>query len=233
MRITPALAPLAFALVALTAVTEAHAQYKNTSFGFDVAPWLLTKPSLIEDGDVLPVDERPVRLANGLRFGGETNFKMADDHWWFTGRVNAGLLRYAGGDRQGSPQEVFDYFAAERLGTLFAVQGSIGVRYVLLTDKFRPYIQGAMSFMHIFSFTTQADQTCVDAVICSEGGDSSNLEAYLPHNDIGGLHFQPGVEMVFTRDIAFHLFVDVQQWIVFNAKDNFGIVLGLGFVFFT
>ncbi len=229
----PLLAPLAVAFVALVIAPEARAQYKNTSFGFDVAPWLITKPSLISEGDVLPVDQRPIRLANGLRLGGETNFKMADDHWWFTGRVNAGLLRYAGGDPQGSPQEVFDHFAAERLGTLFTVQGSIGVRYVLLTDKLRPYIQGALSFMHIFSFTTQADQTCVDVVICSEGGDASNMDAYLPHNDIGGVHLQPGVEMVFTRDTALHLFVDVQRWIVFNAEDNYGIVVGIGLVFFT
>lgn len=63
---------------------QAAAQYKNSSFGFDVAGWLITKPDILDDkGQVIDnPDNRPLRLQNGVRFGGETNIKLDQDHWW-------------------------------------------------------------------------------------------------------------------------------------------------------
>lgn len=219
---------------------EAHAQYKNNSFGLDVGGWLISKPSILDDdGNIKPQDQRPTRLANGLRLGGEVNVKMSEDHWWFTGRVNVGFLRY-GGSATGDVAQQFDASAGEALGTLLGVQGSIGVRYIILTDRFRPYIQTSLSFMHLFSFTSAADEECSSSSYTSLFGsdfctddDDTNTDAFMPHNDLGGFHIQPGVEIIFTRDTAFHIFADMQHWIVFNAEDNNAMVLGLGFIFFT
>lgn len=221
---------------ALLSPVTAAAQYKNNSFGLDLGGWLITKPSVVdEQGYLRSLDERPVRLSNGLRLGGETNFKMADDHWWFVARVNVGILQYPslGGSSEGDVEMSFDEAADAALGTLMGVQGSIGVRYVVLTDRFRPYLQGALSYMHLFSFATGADDACVDPVVCAAGAGSSNFDTFLPHNDIGGVHLQPGVELIFTRDIAFHVFTDIQRWIIFNAEDNHAVVVGLGMIFFT
>jgi hypothetical protein len=224
---------VAFCAAAWLVPATAHAQYKNNSFGLDVGAWFITKPSLFDQqGNVLQPNNRPTRLANGLRIGGETSIKMSEDHWWFNFRVNVGFLRYGGNSNSQDVAQQFDAAAASALGTLMAVQGQLGVRYVIFTDRFRPYVQGALSFMHLFSFSAAASNACTGGITYCTGTDS-NTATYLPHNDIGMFHLQPGVEMIFTRDTALHFYLDLQHWIVFNAADNNAVVVGLGFIFFT
>ena len=83
---------VAFSVAFLTVPSAANAQYKNKAFGFDVGYMLSTKPSLLDsDGAVLPVDKRPLRLANGIRLAIDTNFKLDEDHWWFNTRFDTTL----------------------------------------------------------------------------------------------------------------------------------------------
>ncbi len=204
--------------------SAAQAQYKNNAFGFDLGLWLIQKPALPEGAEENP-DKRPLRLANGLRLGGETNFKF-DDHWWFTGRINLGMLQFAG-------EDPFDKEAKEALGTLLGIQGSIGMRYVIVTDRIRPYIQVGLSYLRLMSFTSQAGADCSgggEFAYCGEGTFTNN---YMPHPNVGGVHFQTGGEFLLARDMALHVFADVQHWIVFNTTDNNSVVLGLGIIFFT
>ncbi len=232
-RVALAAAPAFLCAAALLTPGEAFAQYKNNSFGLDLGGWLISKPTLLDaQGNIKPVDQRPTRLANGLRIGGETSVKMSEDHWWFTGRVNVGFLRY-GGSEEGDVSAQFDAAAGDALGTLLGVQGSIGVRYVIFTDRFRPYVQAALSYMHLFSFTSAADDACTDSAVQFCTGVSSAMNAFLPHNDIGAFHLQPGFELIFTRDTALHIFADMQRWIVFNASDNNAVVIGAGIIWFT
>ncbi len=205
----------------ILAPAQAAAQYKNTAFGFDAGFWLIQKPEITDEAR-RNANLRPLRLSAGGRFGGETNFKLDQDHWWFTGRVNVAFLQFAGEDD-------FDQAAREALGTLMGVQGSIGIRYVILTDKFRPYLQLALSYLRLFSFTEAAGADCAD-VICDSGTYASN---YLPHPNVGGVHLQPGFEVIIGRDLALQFFADVQHWIVLGAADNNSVVLGIGILFFT
>jgi len=231
-RVALVAAPVLFCAAVLFTPSEAAAQYKNNSFGLDLGGWLISKPPILDaQGNYLPVDKRPTRLSNGFRIGGETSVKMTEDHWWFTGRVNVGFLRY-GGSSTGDPSAQFDAAAGDALGTLLGVEGSIGVRYVILTDRLRPYVQGALSYMHLFSFTSAAGSGCLNTYSFCNGVDS-NVATFLPHNDVGAFHLQPGMELVFTRDTALHIFLDMQHWIVFNAKDNNAVVIGVGMIWFT
>ena len=232
-RVALPLVSLAFCAAAWLVPATAHAQYKNNSFGLDVGAWFITKPSLFDkQGNVLSPDNRPTRLANGLRIGAETSIKMSEDHWWFNVRINTGFLRYGGNSNSQNVAQQFDAAASDALGTLFAIQGQMGVRYVIFTDRIRPYVQGALSYMHIFSFSSLSNNTCTSAATYCSSTDS-NTATFLPHNDIGMFHLQPGVEMIFTRDVALHFYLDLQHWLVFNAADNNAAVLGLGFIFFT
>jgi hypothetical protein len=218
---------VAAVLLALVALSPglARAQYKNASFGFDGGFWLIQKPA-IPDGALTSVNKRPLRLSTGGRLGGETNFKLDQDHWWFTGRVNVGFLTFSG-------EEDFDRQAQEALGTLFGIQGSIGIRYVILTDKLRPYLQLSLSYLRLFSFASLSGENCSagdDFTYCDSGTYDA---AFMPHPNVGGLHLQPGVELIISRDFALHFFADVQHWIVFGAPDNNAVVLGIGVLWFT
>jgi len=220
--------------LALFAVpSQALAQYKNASFGFDTAGWLLTLPSAVDDaGNVLPLDNRPMRLGKGLRFGGETNWKLNHDQWWFTGRVNVAFMTFPSGDEAGTIQEQYDSAASTSIGTVFGVEAGIGIRYFFLTDRIRPYIQMGTSYMRLFTLSTVADEVCTgNAEIC-EPGDYSNSENFFGHPNVGALHIQPGLEWVFTRDMALHIYADTQYWIIFNAPDNISLALGLGINFY-
>lgn len=230
MRLSLALSAVSLVLGLVAFAPDAQAQYKNSSFGFDVGPLLLTKPSVTgADGNLLPVDKRGVRIANGLRFGGETNFKMNSDHFWFTGRVNVAALQFPEGNKNGTLDEQFDAAARDSLGTLMGVEGVMGVRYVFLTDRFRPYLQASLSYMRLFTFTSLADNNCAIA-ICS---GSTNASEFLAHPNIGGIHLQPGFEFILKRDMAFHMYLDMQRAVIFNADDNNVVTLALGMVFFT
>ena len=99
---------------------EAFAQYRNQSFGLDVGGWFLTKPSIVDDqGALLAVDKIPLRLSNGFGLGGETNFKMSQDRWWFSARMRVGFLQYAVNDLGSATELEFDRTAQQTLGTLF------------------------------------------------------------------------------------------------------------------
>ncbi len=133
-----------FCAIAWLAPATAHAQYKNNSFGLDVGGWFITKPSLFDkQGNVLPPDSRPTRLANGLRIGGETSIKMSEDHWWFNGRVNVGFLRYGGNSNSSSVQDQFDSDrCCSSSAPCSASRSDRPVRYVILTDRFQPVRTG-------------------------------------------------------------------------------------------
>ena len=64
-------------------------------------------------------------------------------------------------------------------------------------------------------------------------GNDTNQAEYMPHPNVGGFHVQPGVELLWTRDLGVHLFLDLQHWLIYNAPDNNAVVLGVGLVFFT
>jgi len=234
MRIRLALAPLlAMATLALLP-SRAAAQYKNSSFGLDIGGWMITKPTVIDPATktvLTALDKRPLRLTGGVRLGGETNLKIDSDRLWFTGRVNAGFLGFPSGAVAGTPEQQFDYQANQTLGTIFAVEGSIGLRYVFLTNRVRPYLQGALSYVRLMTFASQASEDCVDQTLC--GGTDTNQSEYLPHPNVGLLHIQPGVELLWARDIGVNLFVDLQRWLIYNAADNNAVVIGVGLVFFT
>ncbi|MEL6341333.1 MAG: hypothetical protein AAFQ65_15620 [Myxococcota bacterium] len=226
-----------FRIVALVAVfgsipDEAFAQYKNRTFGLDAGYWVLTKPSLLDDNNApLPADERPLRFDYGIRVGGESNFKMNSDHWWFTLRVGVGIFQY-GGDENGDQEERFEALANDAIGTVMGIEGQMGVRYVFLTDRVRPYLQVAVSYMRLFTFSGSADDTCIDQILCG-GGAITNNDAFLPTQNIGAAHIQPGLELILERDIALHLYMDLQRWVRFSAADNWAPVFGVGVNFFS
>lgn len=215
----------------LAAPTSVMAQYKNASFGFDTAGWLLSIPSsLDDDGNVLPVDNRPMRFQVGLRVGGETNWKLNHDSWWFTGRVNLAFMTYPSGDPNGTTQEQYDAHASSTVGTALGVEAGIGVRYFFLTDRIRPYFQIGTSFMRLFTLSTLADEICSGSS-CDPRG-YSNAENFFTHPNVGALHLQPGLEWVFARDMALHIYADGQYWLIFNADDNISLAVGMGINFY-
>lgn len=223
----------AFASLIILVVPQiAHAQYKNTSFGLDAGIFLITKPPLTDTaGQPLPDGRRPIRLANGLRVGGEANFKMHDDHLWFSGRLNSAFLRYGAGTGGSGYEQDFDTQGAKYLGTIVGLEGQAAIRYVILTDRVRPYLQVGVSYMHLFSFTGDAGSDCVNLPdMCT--GTTTYGNAFLPHNNILAAHFEPGVEFVIARDVAIHLLFDLQRWVVINADDNNALTIGLGMTFF-
>jgi hypothetical protein len=214
-------------LLLLLAPQTVFAQYKNAEFGGDISYWLVTKPSLKDSsGNYLRNDKLPFRASNGIRLGVESGFKLSEDHFWLIPRFNFGFLSYDGTD-------AYDRAAADEMGTLFAIQPEIAVRYVILTDQIRPYIQLGFSYMHLFSFSSTAGSNCA-AGICSDPtvASGSNSSVYLPHSNIGGFHVQPGIEFIVARDIAIKVMVDMQYWLVFGAADNMSIAPGAGMTFF-
>ncbi|MEO0812300.1 MAG: hypothetical protein AAFY60_05505 [Myxococcota bacterium] len=220
-------------LAALVLVPEtAHAQYKNSEFGLDIGPWLLTKPSILDDNnEPLPLSDRPLRFDYGVRIGGESSFKMNSDHWWFNVRLGVGVFDF-GGDANGDAEDQFDALAADTLGTILGIEGQMGVRYVIATDRVRPYVQLSLSYMRLFSFAGQAGDTCADNLFC-QGGTVTNEDAFLPTNNVSALHVQPGLELILQRDIALHVYIDVQRWVRFNGPDNWAPVFGVGVNFFS
>ena len=235
MKLTTKICNLAaFMVISYLLPSIANAQYKNQSFGLDAGFGFVTTPSVTSaDGDsVVPPDSRSLRLAQSMRLGGESSFKMNSDHWWFSSRLNLAMLSYAP-DGTGSTDDLFDQAAEDALGNLFGVEAGIGVRYVFLTDKIRPYMQLSSSYLRLFTFSSQAEDACTDASACGDGIDDTKLTNFLPHANVGKLHLQPGIEILVERDIALHLFVDIEHWFLWNAPDNQSVIVGLGFNFFT
>jgi len=214
----------------------AQAQYKNNAFGIDVGYWMLTKPSAIDPAtsEIYTNDSLPMRLQNGVRVGGEGNFKIDEDHLWFTGRVNLGLLRFGSGGGNDLNSQ-FDAEANKKLGSIIGVEVELGLRYVFFTDQFRPYLQAGLSYMRLMSFSSNASDTCDQAVcgVTSANDGTSNESIYLRHPNIGAVHVQPGVELILRPDTALHLYIDAQRWLPLNATGNWGLVAGVGVIFFT
>lgn len=222
---------LAVLVAGMALPNSAAAQYKNNTFGLDVGYWRFTQPSLQNsDGSPIPASRRPMRFSHGYRFGGESSFKMNTDHWWFSVGVDVNFLQFSG-DSAGTLEEQFDALAADELGTLLGLEAGMGLRYVFLTDRFRPYLQAGLSYMRLFTLTSGANDQCVDTTFCD--GTLTNSNALLTTQNVGALHIQPGAEIILERDIALHLYADVQRWIVLNAPDNWAPVFGVGLLFFT
>ncbi|MEO1170471.1 MAG: hypothetical protein AAFX94_00235 [Myxococcota bacterium] len=212
---------------------SASAQYKNQTLGFDAGIWIPDQPPVTDDqGNLLSPDQRPLRFNQGLRIGGEANFKMNSDRWWMTLRVSMGMLFFDVGDFLGSLEQQFDAQASATVGEIpiFALEGQMGLRYYFFTDRIRPYAQVAISYTRLLTFAELANDTCSDPVFCSS--QPSNKAAFLPTSNIGAIHLQPGLEYVFKRDVAIHFYLDVQRWIRFSAADNWAPVFGAGVTFF-
>jgi hypothetical protein len=229
---------VAVVLGGVLAPGAAHAQYKNSAFGIDVGYWMLTKPTAIDPstGAIYANDSLPLRLQNGFRIGGEGNFKIDEDHLWFTGRVNLGLLKFGSGDANSNDlNSRFDYEANRQLGSIIGVEVEFGLRYVFFTDQFRPYLQAGISYMRLMSFSSNASDQC-DGAICgaaNQTDQASNESVYLRHPNVGAVHLQPGVELIIHPDTALHLYIDAQRWLPLNATGNWGVVAGVGVIFFT
>lgn len=217
----------------LVAASPAFAQYKNQTLGFDAGPWFPHRPSVEESpGQPASPDSRPLRFGGGLRIGGESNFKMNSDRWWFTLRISVGMLFLNPGDIGGGINQQFDALASQTVGDIpiFALEGQMGTRYFFSTDRIRPYLQAAISYTRLLTFADLADDTCTDPTFCLE--DTSNQDAFLPTSNIGAVHLQPGLEYVFKRNTAFHVYVDVQRWVRLSAPDNWAPVFGFGMLFY-
>lgn len=226
-------APVLFATCLLATPQEAKAQYKNWSYGFDGGYWWNTQYSVYDastDTFVSPGNRTP-RLSMGGRLGIETNYKLSTDRWWLTFKLNFGLLSFLPTVFGNQQEALMDQEANRTLGALLAVQGGIGLRFYFMTDRVRPYIQVAASYTRLFTFLDTAGQLC-NADICGAPG-FSNEQAYLPHPNAIGLHIQPGIEWLFTRDMGMHFFVDPQVLFVLNAPPPISIVGGIGIIIYT
>lgn len=210
----------------------AHAQYKNSAFSLDLGYEFVTRPSLTDSktGSYVSGDHMPLRLGHSFRLGGEVDFKLHADHWWFFGRLNG---KFYGYDPAGDPNSVeyqFDDVANDQVGVVLGLEGVLGVRYYFLTDRVRPYLGIGVSYMHLFSFTSATSNTCTIATVCinSNGTVGDN---FLAHTNIFAPHVQPGVEFIVVRDVAISLQADLQRWLVINADGNwvFGGLLGVVF----
>jgi len=229
---------VAAVVAGLAAPGTARAQYKNTSYGFDVGFWMLSRPSAVDPAthDIYTNDSVPLRLQAGVRIGGEGNYKIDEDHLWFTGRVNLGLLRFGSGDATSAdPNARFDSAASKELGNIIGVEVMLGLRYVFFTDQVRPYLQAGLSYLRLMSFASSGGDTC-DPTLCGSsnaGADTSNTSIYLPHPNVGAVHLQPGIEIIIHPDTALHLYLDGHRWLPLNASGNWGFVAGVGLIFFT
>jgi len=217
---------------ALLLPNVARAQYTNNSFALD-AGWLYSmKPSSLDaTGAVKALSNRPLRLTSFGHVGGEVNFKLDEDKWWMSFRVDLSLSQHAS---VGSPpnQASYDQQARDALGTMIGVTGRMGVRRYFLTDRFRPYGQLGLSYTRLFTTNDISGENCVSAAnICT--GTYSNQSEFLPHPNIGAVHVQLGTEMLYERDQGIHVYVDLQRWLIFNAADNHVISVGLGWIFYT
>jgi hypothetical protein len=236
MQLSRRLSLLPLVVLALAwggAPTSAAAQYKNSSFGLDMAGTFITRPSITDGaGNQLANNQLPLRLAYGERLGMEVNFKLNEDHWWFSGRLNFSLMSFAlWGSAAGSPDYLYDKAAQNYIGTELGLQAAPGIRYYFFTDRNRPYLQLSASYMHIFTFSGDAGGACIDPTLCASGG--AYADVLLPHTNLLAVHLQPGVEFIVKRDIALHFAVDVQRWLIINAPGNFAFNLVFGVTFYS
>ena len=215
----------------MAAPRAAQAQYKNKALGFDLSYQLISQPSITaSDGSYLAAADRGDRLHDAIKLGGEGSFKLHHDHWWFNARVDLALLGF-GRPSGDDPVAVADQLAASSLGTNLGLGALAGVRYYFLTDHFRPYLQLSLSYMHIFSFGSLANATCAftDGGVCDGG---TYEDEFLPHTNILAVHVAPSFEFVVARDVALHLILDYQRWLVFSGQGNNVFTVGGGLIFY-
>lgn len=210
--------------------SEAKAQYRNKTLGFDLSYMAITKPGMKDAfGQPLSAGNRGDRLTRGIRLGGEGSFKLHRDHWWFSTRLDLMSLMFAK-PRGTSIEEVSEALAAETLGFNMGLEGLVGVRYYFLTDRVRPYLQLGVSYMHIFSFGSANSATCTNATICTEG--LSYGDSLMPRRNFVGFHASPSIEFIVARDVALHVILDYARWVVFRGKGNNVFTGGLGVTLF-
>lgn len=208
----------------------AHAQYKNKSFGLDVSYQLISQPTITDSNNYpLAVGSRGDRLHDGIRVGGEGSFKLHHDHWWFNARIDMSFLGY-GRPRGDSYEAQADRLGGSAMGLNLGIDGQVGVRYYILTDHFRPYVQLAASYMHIFSFGANASSLCGDPVLCADG--QTYGANFLPHTNIIALHAAPGAEIILRRDLGLHIVLDYQRWLVVRGLGNNVFTMGAGLTFY-
>ena len=234
MTLRPLLIMLCATVGLCVAPSTAQAQYKNKALGFDLAYQLISQPSITTgDGNnltYLAAGDRGDRLHDAIKLGGEGSFKLHHDHWWFNARADLSLLGF-GNPSGDSPDAIADRLAGSSMGTNLGLGALAGVRYYFLTDHFRPYLQLSLSYMHIFSFGSLASATCsfTDSGVCDGGtyGDE-----FLPHSNILAVHAAPSFEFIVYRDVALHLIIDYQRWLVFSGQGNNVFTLGGGIIFY-
>ena len=212
---------------------SAFAQYKNSAFGLSVGPWSISQPPLRNsDGVIHPIDSRPMRVNEGVRFTFDSSFKMNDDHWWLNTSATLGMLGFNPQGRNPTAK-AFDTEAKNTLGSLMAIEAALGLRYYLFTDQMRPYLQASLSLLRLQTFTNKAEAGCDpnQGAFCDPS--RTNLDNFLPHPNVGTVHVQPGFEWIFTRDIGLNVFIDFQRWLIINADDNNAVVFGIGISLYT
>ncbi len=206
----------------------AEAQYKNTSFAFDMGGWVISRPPAVGSGDQqLAASDRPFRYRTGFRLGFDGAFKMMSDHFWLV--PFAAINVYAYGSPSGNASEqAYDKLASKVQGTLLGLQAGAAVRWMILTDRYRPYIQLGVSYQRIFS--SPSESKCTNTALCDAPNGSTD---FMPHVNIPALHITPGFEWFVKRDIALRIFADVQWWLMVNAQDNVATSLGMAIGFFS
>lgn len=238
MRLNCTYAAAIVALLWMACPTQAHAQYRNSSIGLDIGYMLVTQPSIIDpatNAAIASPDGRGDRLTRGFRFGGEGNFKLHQDHWWFDARLalNFPTINNPPISRTDA-DSVSDRNANATLGTIMGLEGLAGVRYYLWTDHVRPYVQAALSYSHIWTFGSGAGTTCDSSTgggLCVQS--STNAAAFLPHVNLFGVHVTPGFEFVVVKDFALHMFFDFEHSFNFQAAGNNIVTFGLGVLFYS
>ena len=212
----------------------AWAQYRNHSIGFDFSYLQILKPSVLAGGALLDPGARGDRLTYGLRLGGEYNVKLHRDHWWLSTRLNLLDVAFR---RPGfnNADQAAETLAALNLGFNMGLEGMLGLRYYWLTDRFRPYLQVSLGYMHIFSFGSQASAACADTGgfgLCNTANGDTYSDDLMPRRNFMPLHVSPSFEVIVARDVALHFILDYSRWIVFRGRGNNVFTLGFGGTFF-
>ena len=228
----------AVSLATVLGSRTASAQYKNQVFGFDAGgTYGVSIGSIIDSGgNPISPEDRPMRLQLGERFGILFGLKMHSDHWWWINRVNFQFFQFHNPSVSPSGQvnlnDAADALASSSLGTLLGLQGQTGVRYTFLTDRLRPYLQGSLAFMYLFTLKNSANNACAGSsgYTCASG--SSYAQEFLPHQAIVSFNIEPGIEFVIRRDLALHVMLDYQRWLFINSPQGNYLTLGLGLTFF-
>jgi hypothetical protein len=113
------------------------------------------------------------------------------------------------------------------------VDGQVGVRYYFMSDHFRPYLQVALGYLHIFSFGANATAPCYEDICSIYGaGSSSYADNFMPRNNFLTVHVSPSAEIIVRRDLGLHLILDYQRWVTFRGRGNNVFTFGAGLTFY-